>query len=635
MRPVGGAQPAGTGVTSEQLKKAISGVFASVAEATNKLANDLRSEIVTARSAVSNLTQQVAQLTQRPGPAEKGMTEAEKMRLQNVEQEQTQQKQKVDSVSQKWEALIPKLEHLLTNLPPVTATQAGKPGQDPSVKFAQNLEWMREAIVTLSTNLSDLRSRIEKLPQTTATGTPASATIPTSLKAAVWLNLVLGLGVLAVSVVLLRDRKSVASQTETALKSQVSELGQALVSAFRPELEGVTRRVAELNGSLAENQEKQHAFLKAMQDQSAKLSEGVNKQVSEAIYNFKTVVEEQTKQFSNTLSDTTIQAAVQEAARAWQQQAEVMLRSLQAGAQQEFQKVFDLAKASWRSEVEAEGKQIKQAWEKVLEEQRSQWQIRLETEIAETKKAWITHFETHLGQWQNQVEGLEHSQTEVWRGHLDAAAKKAGEVWNSQLDELAAKTTRVWQQLEQRLSETQSRLEEVNLKLVMAYNQVKARDEALAALAWPPIFREEPLAGWRSRIEERLAQQDRRAFGLFLALGVFTNAARAEERDLRTVAATLHSVGTEAYLFWKAVGAKPLEAAQEWRAGFQNFLDATGLPMDIILALEGDRFDVNTMLSVESGSANRIYVKEALSWIVRDKSGQTPRVLCHARVVTC
>jgi len=31
----------------------------------------------------------------------------------------------------------------------------------------------------------------------------------------------------------------------------------------------------------------------------------------------------------------------------------------------------------------------------------------------------------------------------------------------------------------------------------------------------------------------------------------------------------------------------------------------------------------------------RMYVKEALSWTVRDKSSDPPKVLCHARVITC
>jgi hypothetical protein len=168
-----------------------------------------------------------------------------------------------------------------------------------------------------------------------------------------------------------------------------------------------------------------------------------------------------------------------------------------------------------------------------------------------------------------------------------------------------------------------------------AFRLLKVRDDAMTALAWPPFFLEGgALAGWKNKIEDRLAQRDPTAFGLFLALGRFNNAAR-DPGDRRKLAEVLHGVGVEACRLWKSLGVAELDAALEWRSGFQAHLDASGIPLDIILALERDRFDANTMLSVDSGSASRMYVKEALSWTVRDKSSDPPVVLCHARVITC
>ena len=167
------------------------------------------------------------------------------------------------------------------------------------------------------------------------------------------------------------------------------------------------------------------------------------------------------------------------------------------------------------------------------------------------------------------------------------------------------------------------------------FERLKGRDELLSALVWPAFFRGgAALAGWRQRIEEKLFQQDPCAFELFLALGWFSNAVR-EAGDLRKVGQALHAVGTDAYRFWKSIGTPSLDAALEWRTGFQGFLDASGIPINIVLALERDRFDPNTMLSVDTGSATRMYVKEALSWIVLDKSGDAPIVRHHARVITC
>ena len=165
--------------------------------------------------------------------------------------------------------------------------------------------------------------------------------------------------------------------------------------------------------------------------------------------------------------------------------------------------------------------------------------------------------------------------------------------------------------------------------------RLKGWDESLSALVWPAFFQGgAALAGWRKRIEEKLLQQDPCAFELFLALGRFSNAVR-DAGDLRKVGEALNAVGTDAYRFWKSIGTPSLEAALEWRTGFKGFLEASGIPIDIILALEGDRFDPNTMLSVDTGSATRMYVKEALSWIVLDKSGDSHIVRHHARVITC
>jgi hypothetical protein len=89
-----------------------------------------------------------------------------------------------------------------------------------------------------------------------------------------------------------------------------------------------------------------------------------------------------------------------------------------------------------------------------------------------------------------------------------------------------------------------------------------------------------------------------------------------------------------AYQFWKKGDGKVLDASQEWKTAFQSALDAANTPLDIMLVLEGERFDMNTMLAADNGSASRIVVRDVLSWIVRDKSNQPAKVLCHGRVTT-
>jgi chromosome segregation ATPase len=162
---------------------------------------------------------------------------------------------------------------------------------------------------------------------------------------------------------------------------------------------------------------------------------------------------------------------------------------------------------------------------------------------------------------------------------------------------------------------------------------VTQRDEAFSNLFWPPFFQTGPLAPWRERIIERGIQRDSAAIALVLALGRYNTASR-NSGELRQVAEAIHAVSLNAYQFWRHNGTKVLEASEEWKSAFQSALDESHTPLDIILVLEGERFDENCMLAANSGSANRIIVRDVFSWIVRDKSGPTPRVLCHGRVTT-
>jgi len=615
-----GAEP--PKVSSDQTAKAISALQTSV--------DAVRSNVTALQAGLNSLSNLVVQQLAQRAPG----SDDQRARLQALERDQAQLRLLITNVPDRLAALAAKVDRLLTNPPPA----AVPPGGDPTAKLGPLLAGLSNGISSVAERLAGVEMKLknlEDLPKEIGQLKQPQGTVPTSLKVAVWLNLLVGLGVLGVCLVLLRDRKSIANQVEAVVKDHIPEWGQALVSKFGPELAGLTRRVDELSSALLQAHEKHIAFLNTMETQSAKMSEALRQRIGEAISSFETAVSQQSRLLSERLGAAAVQSAVQEATRAWRQQAEAMLNDLQSKARQEFELLFAEAKAFWEADSKAETQRLQQSWNDELQQQRRQWQSRLEAELAEAKKAWSAHWAAAQRQWQEQIKEFEQTQAALWQGQLDAAAKKAGEVWTARLGELAAKAENLGRELQQNLSDTQSRLADLNNKIVAAYKEAKSQSEALADLAWPPFFREEPLANWRQRIEARLAQGDADAFDLFLAVGRFASAAREEPRDLRKVAETLHGVSAMAYRFWKATGANVLEAAPEWRSAFQNFLAAAGVPVDIILALEGDRFDMNSMLSVDSESASRIYVKEALSWIVRDKSGQTPKVLFHARVVTC
>jgi hypothetical protein len=165
-------------------------------------------------------------------------------------------------------------------------------------------------------------------------------------------------------------------------------------------------------------------------------------------------------------------------------------------------------------------------------------------------------------------------------------------------------------------------------------DHLAGKHRTLEVLVWPEFFRHGDLSAWRQKIEAGLAKEDATAFDLYLALGRFNNALR-NRNELRRIGEALHAVSLEAYRFWKSLDLPSLDPAQQWKAAFNTHLGELGVPLEAVLVLENQNFNLSTMVALDSDSTNRITVKETLSWIVQDISRETPRVLAHARVITC
>jgi hypothetical protein len=464
---------------------------------------------------------------------------------------------------------------------------------------------------SLSTNFDLLMKEMQSLrlpPVGLAENRTAANSMPGSLWVLLLANLVMGTGALGVSVVLLRERKSVATQVRSVVAEQIPGMAKTLTDQVQPRLDAAIRQGQDLAATMRQTAELNQKFLDSMK---AKHEQNLETFVDSAVSASRTAIE------------------------TWAAEARSMLGGLQQQAGKDFQKLFQDARNSWQSELGLELQKAMDNWNSLLKESQGHWQKRLEGEIAEIKQTWLRQLDDHQRQWQARLNTFVEAQPEMWQRRLNEAAEKAGAAWHNQLADLEAKNSRLWHSIEEGLADAQSRLTRLNEEIGGAFQLLKVRDDAMTALAWPPFFQDGgALAGWKKRIEDRLAQHDPRAFDLFLALGRFNSASR-EAEDRRRLAEVLHGVGVEAYRFWKEMGLSELDAALEWRSGFQGYLDSSGIPVDIILALERDRFDANTMLSVDAGLVARMYVKEALSWTVRDKSSDPPKVLCHARVITC
>lgn len=180
------------------------------------------------------------------------------------------------------------------------------------------------------------------------------------------------------------------------------------------------------------------------------------------------------------------------------------------------------------------------------------------------------------------------------------------------------------------LAETERRLAFVERRLA----ELHRREEAVGRLVWPPMFLDGPLAVWRARIEDDLGNAESGAFEVYLAVARFNLALRAPE-NLRRLAEALDGLGESAYRYWKHTPATVLDDALAWRSALNELLVAADIPLEIALALEGEPFDLDSMVTQDAGLGSRIQVKEPLSWIVKEKVEPEARVLVPARVIAC
>ena len=140
---------------------------------------------------------------------------------------------------------------------------------------------------------------------------------------------------------------------------------------------------------------------------------------------------------------------------------------------------------------------------------------------------------------------------------------------------------------------------------------------------------------WRGEIEAHAAAGDASALDVLLAVGQFQSALR-RQASRRKIADALFNLGEAAcaYVQAESVGPGAADLPFEWRAALQAILDDAKIPLEVVLAMERDRFDMDLMVADEARSSGRNFVHTPLSWAVRDTSTPAARVLHHARVIT-
>ncbi len=229
--------------------------------------------------------------------------------------------------------------------------------------------------------------------------------------------------------------------------------------------------------------------------------------------------------------------------------------------------------------------------------------------------------------------------TAVWRAQAEEFHRKTRAALNENvrnggseagvataMDSDAADTARTTLCLT--LAELENRLTFIDARL----REASAQHDIMTRLIWPPLFLDGPLSVWRTRIEDRLADAESGACELWLALARFNLALRRPEH-LRPLAQAVDELGSSAYRFWKCAKEPVLDAALAWREALNELLATEHTPLEIVLALEGEPFDLDSMTTDDGGLGSRMTVKEPLSWIVKENVEPRARVLVPARVI--
>jgi outer membrane murein-binding lipoprotein Lpp len=476
-------------------------------------------------------------------------------------------------------------------------------------KVEANGSGVDQKITPLATQLTQVISDVAALKARplVAVAPAAPVTHEAGMPSMIWVllgvNLLFGAGALVAALLLLQSRGSVAAQVQKAVQDQRAELTKSLVQKIEPSLNETINQGRNLVGELQKAVKNHQELLNAM---STNVDQCVAKVGVDTQKAFQTLFAEAQKNLGNLKQD----------------------------AAKQLDEIFQGVREKLRSETGGEITKVKEDWAATLNNSQKEWQKRLEGEIASLKETWLRQMDEQHKLWQSRLSTFMETQPESWQKRLDQAAKKSEATWDLQLTGLQGKVEKLWGGIDQRLAEAQVQITDLNEKITASYERLKLRDDTIAALIWPAFFQEgDPMLKWKKKIEDRMAQHDPAALGLFLALGAFNKISR-DPLDLRKLAEALNGVGVEAYRFWKSESEVELDAALEWRSAFQGYLDGAQIPMDIITVFERTDFNTDTMLAVDSGRSTRMYVKEVLSWIVRDKSGEAPKVLYHARVTT-
>jgi len=163
---------------------------------------------------------------------------------------------------------------------------------------------------------------------------------------------------------------------------------------------------------------------------------------------------------------------------------------------------------------------------------------------------------------------------------------------------------------------------------------------AMPAALWPEPFRTpaSSLARWRIALETDLSSPDRPALPVVAALLALRVVAERPGAGAVEIAQAVNALSEALHAYWQTLPNLTeddlVQASGEWIDAIRPLLSRAAPRLAIEQVMPGSRFNSDTMQTVQQGSGNHLNVAAVYSWVVRDLSGERPRVLHRARAAT-
>lgn len=163
---------------------------------------------------------------------------------------------------------------------------------------------------------------------------------------------------------------------------------------------------------------------------------------------------------------------------------------------------------------------------------------------------------------------------------------------------------------------------------------------AAPAALWPEPFRDptSPLARWRTALESDLSSSAHSSLPVvaaLLALRVVVGRPAPGAADVGNAVAALSEA---LHHYWQSLSGltedESVQASGDWIDTVRAMIAVAASRLSIEQVVPGSRFDPDTMQTVRQGSGNHLTVAAVYSWVIRDLSGERPKVLHRAHVAT-